>query len=182
MRDRDNFYFRQEYERDRDPRGESRRLYSRSRQRPGHARDAYAWERWYEDPGRYDQDPGQEDFDSQGHGLDEGNQKPSITGAGYRFNDQGTNRPELWEQRGAYTGRGPRNYTISDSEILEDVNEHLMRSGDIDARNVEVQVNGGEVTLTGRVNSRLEKRIAEEVADWVPGVQEVTNKLKVTPF
>ena len=38
----------------------------------------------------------------------------------------------------------------------------------------------GEVTLSGTVNSRLEKRRAEDVADDVSGVKHVQNNLRVT--
>jgi len=80
---------------------------------------------------------------------------------------------------GPYTGRGPRNYTRSDERIYEDVCELMTYHGQLDARNIEIEVNNGEVTLTGNVPDRQAKRLAEDIADTVPGVQDVHNRLKI---
>ena len=50
---------------------------------------------------------------------------------------------------------------------------------DVDASEVDVQVLGGQVTLTGTVSSRHEKRAAEDCAWNVSGVRDVDNHLKV---
>ena len=44
-----------------------------------------------------------------------------------------------------------------------------------------VKVTSGIVTLTGTVEDRNTKRMAEDVAESVSGVQEVQNQLKVSP-
>jgi len=44
-----------------------------------------------------------------------------------------------------------------------------------------VKVTGGVVTLTGTVEDRNTKRMAEDLAESVSGVQEVQNQLKVSP-
>ena len=80
---------------------------------------------------------------------------------------------------GPYTGRGPRNYTRSDERIYEDVSELMTYHGQLDARNIEIEVQHGEVTLTGEVPDRRSKRLAEDIADTVPGVQDVHNRLKI---
>jgi osmotically-inducible protein OsmY len=49
----------------------------------------------------------------------------------------------------------------------------------IDGSDIELTVSGGEVTLTGTVGSRGEKRRAEDVADSVSGVSHVQNNLRV---
>lgn len=49
----------------------------------------------------------------------------------------------------------------------------------IDASDVEVVVNNSMVTLTGRVDSRDGKRRAEDIADSVSGVTDVSNQLRV---
>jgi osmotically-inducible protein OsmY len=49
----------------------------------------------------------------------------------------------------------------------------------IDASDVEVAVNNGMVTLTGRVDGREEKRRAEDIAESVSGVADVSNQLRV---
>ena len=81
---------------------------------------------------------------------------------------------------GGYAGRGPKNWRRSEERIREDVNEALTRHRDVDASEVDVQVTGGEVTLTGTVSSRYEKRAAEDCAWNVTGVRDVHNHLKIS--
>jgi BON domain-containing protein len=76
------------------------------------------------------------------------------------------------------TGHGPKGYKRSDERIREEVSERIARSG-IDADDVEVKVEGGEVTLTGFVESRHDKRMLEDIADDVFGVDEVNNHLRM---
>ncbi|MBK8026966.1 MAG: BON domain-containing protein [Chloroflexi bacterium] len=81
--------------------------------------------------------------------------------------------------RGRSWGRGPRGYARSDDRIQEDVNDRLTWHGDIDATNIQVAVQNGEVTLEGRVEDRHQKRMAEDVAAEVWGVKDVHNRIKV---
>lgn len=67
----------------------------------------------------------------------------------------------------------------SDQRIEEDVDERLTEHADIDASDIEVKVQGGEVTLTGTVNERHAKRIAEDVVESVMGVKQVHNQIRV---
>lgn len=76
-------------------------------------------------------------------------------------------------------GRGPKNYRRSDARIHEEVNERLTDHPGIDATNVEVTVENGEVTLNGFVDSRYAKRLAENIADRCSGVVDVHNRLKI---
>ena len=98
-----------------------------------------------------------------------------------RGRDAGGTRtyPEGRMTAGPYTGRGPRGYQRSDERIREDVCERLMQHGQIDASDIEVDVSNGEVTLKGVVDSRQIKRMAEDVADSVPGVKDVHNQLRI---
>ena len=82
--------------------------------------------------------------------------------------------------RGPHTGRGPRNYQRSDERIKEDVCERFCEHGQLDASDIDVQVQNGEVTIHGSVNDRWAKRMAEDVAENVFGVKEVHNQLRVT--
>lgn len=77
--------------------------------------------------------------------------------------------------------RNPKNYKRSDERIREDVCDRLSLSDEVDPVDIEVMVANGEVTLTGSVQTRQMKFIAEEMADEVPGVHEVHNQLRVTP-
>jgi osmotically-inducible protein OsmY len=81
---------------------------------------------------------------------------------------------------GPYTGLGPRGYRRSDEDILNDICGRLTDHGDIDARDIEVQVDDGEVTLTGTVDSRRTKFNVEDTVDSVPGVDEINNRLSVS--
>lgn len=80
---------------------------------------------------------------------------------------------------GPYTGRGPRGYHRTDERIVEDINDRLTLSGEIDATDVSVECSDGEVTLSGTVDSRMERRTAEAIADSVPGVKDVHNELQI---
>lgn len=86
---------------------------------------------------------------------------------------------EMWMIPGPYTGRGPSGYRRSDDRVTEDICERLQQHGQVDASYITVNVNNGEVTLTGTVDSRLEKRLAEDVAESCSGVREVHNNLRV---
>jgi hypothetical protein len=83
--------------------------------------------------------------------------------------------------RGRFTGRGPKNYARSDDRIGEDVNELLGEHGDIDATDITVEINRGEVTLDGNVDDRRAKRLAEDLAHSVRGVRDVQNRLRIEP-
>ena len=80
---------------------------------------------------------------------------------------------------GRFYGRGPKGYRRSDDRIREDVSEELFRHPDIDASEIEIQVQNGEVTLTGKVEDRHQKRLAEDLAERCSGVADVHNQLKV---
>lgn len=96
-------------------------------------------------------------------------------------------RPHLDEglsarERGGFAGRGPRGYRRSDERIWEDVCEHLTHASSVDASDLEVTVQQGEVTLEGFVASREEKRAAEDISEWVAGVVDVHNRLRLRPL
>jgi hypothetical protein len=78
-----------------------------------------------------------------------------------------------------HRGRGPKGYRRSDERILEDVNDRLTEEPRVDASEIQVDVQGGEVTLTGTVGSREERRRAEDVAEGASGVTYVMNNLRV---
>jgi hypothetical protein len=86
---------------------------------------------------------------------------------------------EWWMIPGPESGRGPQGYQRSDERILEDVCDRLMQHGQIDAADMTVTVENHEVTLSGTVNGRKAKRMAEDLAESVPGVSAVHNQLKM---
>lgn len=97
------------------------------------------------------------------------------------FGDRGAKeRRRFDEQRAHLRGRGPKGYRRSDERIKEDVNDRLS-DGYLDATDIDVAVANGDVTLTGSVFSRIDKRRAEDLAESVSGVTNVENRLRVRP-
>ena len=81
---------------------------------------------------------------------------------------------------GPHSGVGPSGYARSKERIQEDVNERLKHHGMLDATHIRVSVDDdGDVTLEGTVDSRRAKRIAEDVAETVRGVDDVHNRLRI---
>jgi osmotically-inducible protein OsmY len=70
-------------------------------------------------------------------------------------------------------------YRRSDERIREDISDRLMENDELDPSNVSVNVEDGTVTLTGTVDDRRQKYLAEELAESVMGVQDVQNQLRV---
>ena len=103
---------------------------------------------------------------SAGHGTEAGQTWTDRTYAG---------RP----QDRSFAGRGPRGWRRSDDRLLEDVSEALTRDPHVDASEIEVQVKDGEVTLSGTVTDRAQKRAAEDCVDRLEGVRDVHNRIRV---
>jgi osmotically-inducible protein OsmY len=76
-------------------------------------------------------------------------------------------------------GKGPRGYIRSDQRIREYVCDLLTDDDSLDASAIDVQVEAGEVTLDGTVDTRIAKRHAEDLIDRVSGVKHVQNNLRV---
>ena len=107
--------------------------------------------------------------------IDRGWHTPGTSGygnAGFQ-NQQGQN-PYGQSQY----GRGPKGYVRSDERIREDVCDRLSDDDEIDARDITVTVKSAEVILEGTVNDRRSKHRAEDVAESVSGVKDVTNHLR----
>ena len=95
------------------------------------------------------------------------------------FGDEDAERRRRMDDQRQHRGRGPKGYKRSDERIREDVNDRLSDDYYLDASDVEVSVSNTEVTLTGTVNSRSDKRRAEDLAERVSGVSNVENRLRV---
>jgi osmotically-inducible protein OsmY len=128
----------------------------------------------------------------QGQGLQRGEYasgytgEPMFSGGGMygNYGNSGSYGGQQMERQGGFgrqshAGRGPRGYHRSDDRIREDVNEELTRHPEIDASEIEVRVEHGEVTLTGTVEDRHAKRLAEDIAERCSGVEDVRNELRV---
>lgn len=83
------------------------------------------------------------------------------------------------DDRGPHFGKGPKGYRRSDERIREEVSEVIARQGWIDASDVEVTVQNGEVRLSGTIDQRAHKRRIELMIEDLPGVEDVHNEIRV---
>jgi osmotically-inducible protein OsmY len=99
----------------------------------------------------------------------------------YRRGQRGRAGSDGWRgsSEGPHVGRGPKGYERSSDRIKEDICERLMQHGHIDASEIEIRIENGEVTLTGSVDSRESKRLAETITESVSGVRDVHNQLRL---
>lgn len=84
------------------------------------------------------------------------------------------------EDRG-YRGHGPKGYQRSDERISDEVHHHLTDDPWLDASHIQVEVKGGEVTLSGHIDNREAKHRAERLIEDLSGVRHVQNNLRVEP-
>jgi osmotically-inducible protein OsmY len=154
----------------------------------------------YGTPGGYgDQGNRQGDFGARSRDIDEQVRRGSMTAyagqvnygegvyGGYGIAGHGSTsgREGLsWGDWGS-TGligrqrRAPKGYQRSDERLHEDICERLMNRWDIDAGEVSVQVQGGNVTLEGTVDSRRERHMIEDIVDDCHGVKDIDNRIRV---
>ncbi len=99
------------------------------------------------------------------------------TGVGYAGREG--RREPMGSYHGQYGGRGPKNYLRSDERIRDDVCQRLTEDWGVDASNIDVTVANREVTLTGTVPAREQRRRAEDCAEQVAGVSHVQNNVRV---
>ena len=91
------------------------------------------------------------------------------------FGDESAEKRREMDHR----GRGPKNYSRSNERILEDACDRLTDDRGIDASDIQVTVDNNEVTLDGKVNTRWEKRRAEDAMYDLSGVKHVQNNLRL---
>jgi osmotically-inducible protein OsmY len=136
--------------------------------------------------GQHFENYGQENWRTQRERSQEGRfgqQYGSGQSGEYGFGQRGQSGSQGGQygygQRGQFSGRGPKGYRRSDERIQEDINERLTQDPDIDAWEIEVQVQSGEVILTGTVDDRQTKHRVEDIAEAVSGVKDVQNQIRV---
>jgi osmotically-inducible protein OsmY len=155
---------------------------------PGDPRYGSAWNR-----PRYTDDAAEEYFRAAREQRDE-LQRYEAQSPGAEFEDRGDRyngdapswarreRGGYWRQyeRSQYAGRGPKNYQRSDDRVREEICDCMTDDPMLDASEITVAVSKGEVMLSGTVPSREQKRRAEDVAERISGVKDVTNQLRVS--
>jgi len=93
--------------------------------------------------------------------------------------DDAERRRRVDKINGPHKGKGPKDYRRSEDRIREDVCDRLADDDYVDASNINVQIQNDEVVLSGTVNSREEKRRAEDVVESIFGVRNVENRIRV---
>lgn len=78
----------------------------------------------------------------------------------------------IWNSR-------PKSHRRSDTVIKGEVCDILAESPNVNCSNIDVSVNSGVVTLRGTIQEPLEKQQVEDLVEYVSGVNEVQNELKV---
>ena len=141
------------------------------------------------DISHYDDEPfqiGEEDFEHSAH-RDKSNINLRPQGNWHHPGVSGkTDNGETWvndkeyKKQTNFISHGPKGYKRSDDRIYEEVCETLMKNRDVDASNIGVKVETGVVYLSGKVNGRKEKKMAETIIEDLPGVQDVRNELIVS--
>lgn len=139
----------------------------------------------------------QSDYASQGYGSQQNYSNYSAYSAPYRGQNTWNNSQTTdWGSQSQYqrspwsseqgsssystrSGRAPKGYKRSDERIKEEICDLLTNAPHIDPSELEVKVSSGEVTLSGTVEDRQEKRMAEDLASTISGVTEVHNQLRV---
>lgn len=108
-----------------------------------------------------------------------GGRRSTVYGRDYSDRDYDESYGERDVRAEGQVGRGPRGWRRPDERILEDVCDLMMQDPNLDASGIDVRVSDGEVILEGAVEGRWAKRLAEDIADSVPGVRDVHNRLRV---
>jgi hypothetical protein len=76
-------------------------------------------------------------------------------------------------------GKGPKGYQRSDMRIKDEACEILTRDWELDASDIEVDVEDRCLILRGEVASRDDKRLAEALVEDISGIDDVQNQLKI---
>lgn len=95
-----------------------------------------------------------------------------------RLSSKDEERGHGWGLKGN-AGLGPKGYRRSDESIKDDVCERLTQDPVIDATDIEVGVEDGEVVLSGSVAGRIEKSRAADILLEIRGVKNIVNRLIV---
>jgi hypothetical protein len=128
--------------------------------------------------------PGSGNFGLRGFGGSQGYDSGQYGGGSYGSSTYGSGSYGQGRQsgqggQGQFAGKGPKGYKRNDQRVIEDISERLSDHPQIDASEIEIRLEEGVAVLTGTVSDRQSKRLAEEIAESVSGVQDVRNELRL---
>jgi osmotically-inducible protein OsmY len=69
--------------------------------------------------------------------------------------------------------------SVKPEDLKKKIEQAILRTAEIDAKNIKVEVQDGSVILKGKVHSWFEKEEAKREAWLAPGVHEVVDKLDI---
>jgi osmotically-inducible protein OsmY len=134
----------------------------------------------YQDEGSSDDAPSHGDWARHSSGAGSGARGQE----GLSFPGEQTWGEAQYQRERQVEQRGPGDRRVSqrrrpDETLSRELQEILTADRELDATDIEVQVEGGAVTLMGTVDSADARLLAEELVESVTGVREVHNQLKV---
>jgi hypothetical protein len=134
----------------------------------------------YPDEGSPDDAPSYGDWSRHSTGATSG----ALGQEGFGFPGEHTwgeaeSRRERQEEQRGSTDRRVAQRRRPDDALKRELQEILTKDPELDATEIEVEVEGGAVTLRGTVDSTDARLMAEELVESVTGVREVHNNLKV---
>lgn len=112
--------------------------------------------------------------------------KNPIYGQGsYGSENQEVDPHDPWHERykyGPHYHRGPRAHQRGDDKIWEDICDALANASDVNASEMEVDVEKRVVSLSGVVHTREEAWRAEKIVWDISGVEKVKNNIEIKYF
>lgn len=78
-----------------------------------------------------------------------------------------------------FSGVGPKGWKMSDEKLRQRVCEVLTHSHEVDPTEIEVRVEDGIAYLKGFIKSRGMKRVAMDLVDSIPGIEDVFTQLQI---
>lgn len=70
---------------------------------------------------------------------------------------------------------------VNPGDVKKKIEDALVRSAQVDAQRVQVEVDGSKITLKGTVRAWAERQEAERSAWAAPGVSSVNNQIRIVP-
>lgn len=134
----------------------------------------------YPDEGSEDDAPSYGDWQRHSTGTDSAARgREGLSFPGERTWGESQFRQERQEEQRGGGERRLGQRRRPDAALAQELQEILTKDPELDATEIEVEVEGGAVTLRGVVDSTDARLLAEELVESVAGVREVHNNLKV---